>query len=162
MNSRIPSDTGMASPPTEDSTARVVGRILQAKPKVAVGNVGSNGMFRFTLFYRPLKISPQDIRNMALLRRSILGDFLGRFLILKNLDDFTPLLMECDYSYFVRRYPIQHVGLHLDDHRLIFECNIAVMHRLLNEHLAKSIAGEQATINWNWDFFRRYPKNPAH
>jgi len=142
--------------------ARVVGLILQAKPKVAVGNVGYNGMVRFTLFYRQLKISPQDIRNMALLRRSLLADFLGRFLILTNLEDFIPLLAECDFSYYVRRYPIQHVGLHLDDHRLIFECNIAVMYRLLNEELAKSIAGEQATINWSWDFFRRYPKNPAH
>ena len=162
MNSRIPSDTGMASPPTEDSTARVVGLILQAKPKVAVGNVGYNGMVRFTLFYRPLKISPQDIRNMALLHRSLLSDFLGRFLILTNLDDFTPLLTECDYGYFVRRYPIQHMGLYIDEHRLVFECNIALLYELLNEELAKSIAGEQATVKCNWDFFRRYPKNPAH
>lgn len=162
MTDRIPNAPGGVPPPTEDTTARVVGRILQAKPKVAVGNVGSNGMVRFTLFYRPLDITSQDICNMALLRRSLLADFLGQFLILTNLDDFFPLLTECDFSYFVRRYPIQRVGLHLDNHRLIFDFNIALMFRLVNEELAKSIAGEQATVKWSWDFIRRYPKNPAH
>jgi hypothetical protein len=162
VTDRIPNDAGAGPPPPEDTTARVVGRILNTKPKVAVGNVGANGMFRFTLFYHPLRITPQDIRHMTLLRRSVLADFLGRFLILTNLDDFLPLLTECDFSYHVRRYPIQQMGLYLDDYRLTFECNIAVMYRLLNEEMAKSILGEQAKVKWSWDFFRRESKNPAH
>lgn len=162
MTDRIPNDPGVAPPPREDTTVRVVARILEAKPKVAVGNVGANGMVRFTLFYLPLGISQQDIRDMALLRRSLLSDFLGRFLILTNLDDFTPLLTECDYSHYVLYYPIQRVGLRFDDQRLIFEFNMALLHLLQNEELAKLIGGEAATVKWNWDFFRRFPQNPAH
>ena len=162
MSDRIPIDPSPVPPLPEDTTARVVGLILKAKPKVAVGTVSPSGMVKFTLFYRPLKITSQSISNMSLLHRSLLGDFLGKFLILTNLDVFMPLLTECDYAYFVRKYPLQRIWLRFDSDRLVFDCNIAVMYRLLNENLAKTLEGEQATVKWNWDFLKRYPKNPAH
>jgi len=148
-------------PVPKDSTSRVISRILNTHPKVAVVGVVSDGDFKFILFYRPLKITPQDIRNMRLLRRALLTDFIGRFLILTNLSDFLPLVTECDYSNYVRKYPIQRMGLNFDDQRLIFTCNIALLYGLINEDLAKSILGESANVHLNWDFFQRTPKNPT-
>jgi len=163
MINRFFNDAEETSPPPEDRTARVVARILEAKPKVAVGNVSEHGMVRFSLSYRPLGISPHDIGCMALLRRSMLAEFLGQYLILINLNDFLHLLTECNFPHFVRRYPAgRYVGLNYDSHELVFQFNIALLHRLLNEELTKSIAGEKVTVKWNWDFFRRDPKNPAH
>jgi len=151
------------TPPPEDRTARVVARILEARPKVTVGNVSEHGMVRFTLSYRPLGISPHDVGMTALLRRSMLAEFLGQYLILINLNDFLHLLTECNYAHFVRKYPAgRYVGLHYDSHVFTFQFNIALLHRLLNEELTKALAGEKATVKWNWDFFRRDPKNPAH
>ena len=163
MSNLFPNDPGVAPPPPEDTTARVVARILRAKPKVIVGAVNPVGMVRFTLFYRPLRITPQEIRDMALLRREILADFLGKFLIQTNLDDFLPRIAECDdYATYVRRYPIQHVGLYVDDFQLVFEINIGLLYAVLNEELAKWLEGEKATVAWNWKFFQRMPPNPIY
>ena len=162
MNDRIPNDPGVAPPPREDTTARVVARILRAKPKVVVGAVNPVGMIRFTLMYRPLRITSQEIRDMALLRRQLLADFLGKFLIQTNLDVFLPRIAECDdFATHVRKYPIQHVGLYIDDFQLVFEINIGLLYAVLNEELAKWIEGEKATVAWSWKFFQRMPQNPA-
>jgi len=162
MTNRIPNDPGAAAPPPEDTTAWVVGRILESKPKVMIGGVSPQGTVTFTLFYRALHITPEEIRQMSLLRRSLLPDFLGRFLILSNLDDFLPLITECDYVAYVRKFTHSLIGLYSDDVQLVFRFRIALLHHLFNESLAKAIAGERATVNWSWDFFRRDPKNSAH
>jgi hypothetical protein len=162
MTNRIPNDLGATPPPEEDTTARVVGKILRAKPKVEIGRVDGQGMVVFTLFYRSLRIKPEEIRRMSLLRRSLLADFLGRFLILTNLDDFLPLLTECDYTGWVRRFPHIQIGLGFDDVQMIFRFNIALLYPLINESLAKMLEGERAWVKWSWDFFRRVPQNPAH
>ena len=51
MTDQIPNDPGGVTPTPEDTTARVVARILAAKPKVAIGTVSKHGMVRFTLSY---------------------------------------------------------------------------------------------------------------
>jgi len=162
MTDQIPNDPGGVPPPPEDTTARVVARILEARPKVAIGTVSEHGMVRFTLSYRPLGITPHDVGRMALLRRSMMVEFLAQYLILINLHDFLHLLTECNYSHFVRKYPGRYVGLHYDSHVFIFQFNIALIYRLLNEELTKAIAGQKATVKCSWDFFKRDPKNPAH
>ncbi len=162
MTEPVPSPADTEFPVPKDTTSRVISRILNTNPKVGVGGVDAGGNFKFILFYRPLKITQQDIRNMRLLRRALLADFIGRFLVQSNLNDFLPLLTECDYSDYVRNFPIQRMGLNFDDQRLIFACNIALLYSLINEELAKSILGESANVHLNWDFFQRTPKNTAH
>ena len=145
-----------------DTTSRVVARIIRDRPRVIVHGICKNGVVKFSLLYRPLKLTPAEIQNMAFLRYQVLVDFLGGFLMQTNIDSFLDLLVQCDFEHYVRKGPVSHFRIVSDDKQLTFVCTVNRLYYLLNETLAKMLEGEQASVALRWDFLRRDPKNRAH
>lgn len=159
ITNRIP-EAPVAESPREDTTARVISRIVRAKPRVLIGKLWPNGDITFSLLYPSLGIRPREVCSMSLLRYGLVADFLGRFLILTNLQEFMPLILDCDYPQHVRRFAHLQVGLAFNDQQMQFRVPVALLHWLINEAIAKQVGTEQSSVTWNWDFLHRAPPNP--
>ena len=142
-----------------DTTSKVVARIIRDRPRVTVQKLGPTGVVKFSMNYRELNLSPLDIQKMDFLSYQILADFIGGFLLQTNIDLFLDLITECNFEHHVRTGKVSHFRLSYDATQLFFECKICLLYYALNEVLAKTLEGEQASVALRWDFLHRSPKN---
>jgi hypothetical protein len=102
------------APTAQDPTARVVARILKAKPAITIKDISEMGDVVFTVDLKPFGVKAACLRQASLLKTHLLADFVGEFLLRQNLNLFMDLLMNQSYERMVGLYQHRNYGMWID------------------------------------------------
>ncbi len=127
--------------PQDDPIAKIIPKILRAKPPVTIREVRESGEIVFSIDLSPLGIKEADLKGSVFLRTVATSNFIGEFLLYQNFDRFLDLLMAAnDYDQMVKKFQHLHFGVSRQGLVLILTFHVSRIYDLINTDLAKVIA----------------------
>ena len=126
--------------------ARLLGRLLRHDVQVKIDGVNSEGDLTFRIPYSELKCQQTDVLMIPYLRSRFFSNVLADIVLRRNGGQFTDLLTYVPPSLYrdtVRKYQNHACGMWVERFELRIQCNLSLLHEVINEELAEVIRASQ-------------------
>lgn len=142
MTNRLGDMAGALPPPeVEDTTPKILAKILTSRPKVRGFTMLENGDVQFSISLSPYKISAVELRDARHLRTRWCAELIGGFLVRTNYEVFAELVECDDYLNWTAGKWHGGFGLWIGENQLRFQFQVSLLNLIWNESLRHELRG---------------------